>query len=182
MKYEIIYIDPPWSYGAKMKIGGSIKKASDAYPTMTEKELNEFPITDFAADDCLLFMWVTSPHLECAMRVAKHWGFTYSTVGFVWDKRHINPGMYTCSQIEMVLIFKKGKIPSPRGSRNVFQFLQETRTEHSKKPSEIRNRIAEMFPTQKKIEIFARNSSPGWDTFGNEASKFDIEDSPLLVM
>ena len=63
---------------------------------------------------------------------------------------------------------KKGKIPTPRGARNIKQFLAEKRTRHSAKPNEIRNRIFQMFPTQNKIELFARENHEGWDVWGNE--------------
>lgn len=41
-------------------------------------------------------------------------------------------------------------------------------TKHSEKPTAVRDRITEMFPTQKKIELFARNKTEGWDFWGNE--------------
>ena len=68
----------------------------------------------------------------------------------------------------MQVVGKKGKIPYPRGAKNIRQFLSEKRTNHSVKPNEIRNRIYQMFPTQNKIELFARQKINGWDTFGNE--------------
>lgn len=40
--------------------------------------------------------------------------------------------------------------------------------EHSAKPEEVRTRIEQMFPTQRKLELFARKPSPGWDVWGNE--------------
>jgi N6-adenosine-specific RNA methylase IME4 len=76
------------------------------------------------------------------------------------------------SQVELCLIFKKGRIPKPRGSRNIRQFLSETRREHSRKPEEVRQRINEMFPTQSKLEMFARTTTEGWDVWGNETDKF----------
>ncbi len=83
------------------------------------------------------------------------------------------------SSIEMVIIGKKGKIPEPRGARNVKQFLAETRGNHSVKPQEIRSRIERMFPTQNKLEMFARYASDGWDVWGNE---FDVDDNDLEVL
>jgi len=77
-------------------------------------------------------------------------------------------GSYTMSECEICLIGKKGKIPQPRGARNIRQFLSEKKTRHSAKPVEIRNRIEQMFPTQDKIELFARNKTDGWDVWGNE--------------
>jgi N6-adenosine-specific RNA methylase IME4 len=94
-------------------------------------------------------------------------------VAFVWHKGKTNPGFYTMSETELCLVFKRGKIPTPRGSRNERQFLYETRREHSRKPEEIRKRIERMFPSQSKYEMFARTQTPGWDTFGNQTNTFE---------
>ena len=40
------------------------------------------------------------------------------------------------------------KIPQPRGARNIRQLVSIERTRHSQKPSEIRDRIKEMFPNK----------------------------------
>ena len=174
-EYEIIYMDPPWWYQGQSQVTTGNKITSNVekhYPSMRDEELKALPINDMLATNALVFMWVGSPILQRAMDIAKHWKLQYSTIGFVWDKVRVNPGFYTMSQTEICLIFKKGKIPTPRGSRNVRQFLSETRREHSRKPEEIRDRITEMFPTQKKLEMFARTTVDGWDVWGNETDKF----------
>ena len=173
-RYPIIYIDPPWDYkgqtqhaGAKSSnTGGAIKH----YPTMKLAELKAMkPMIDsLCDDDCLMFMWTSSPHLDQAIDLLKAWGFAWATVGFVWDKQRVNPSFYTMSQIELCLIGKRGKIPQPRGARNVRQFVSEMRGRHSAKPQQVRDRIVEMFPTQNKIELFARETTQGWDSWGNE--------------
>ena len=172
MTYDVLYVDPPWAYGNTQLIDGDIKNAKDAYPTMNLKELKAFELPPLS-DDCVMFMWTTGPWMGGAIELGSAWGFKYSTVAFVWDKVHTNPGFYTNSQVEYCLLFKKGKIPSPRGTRNEKQLLVEKRTVHSKKPAEIRTRIERMFPTQTRIEMFARNTSPGWDVMGNETTKYD---------
>jgi len=172
-KYQVIYADPPWSYGNKMT-GPDKKPCSSAdnhYQTHATSDISKINVQNLADDDCLLFMWTSSPHMEQAMELMRKWGFEYKTVAFVWDKQAINPGFYTMSRCELCLVGKKigGKIPRPRGARNVRQFISEKRGRHSAKPTEIRKRINEMFPTQDKIELFARNTEPGWDCWGNEA-------------
>lgn len=173
-KYAIIYADPPWRYKnadnlAKISIlDGKIDKA---YSTMSLDDLKKLPVENIADDNSLLFMWAISPDLPMCIELMQDWGFKYSTVAFVWDKQRINPGYYTCSQVEIVLVGKRGKIPSPRGSRKVRQYLSLCKTVHSKKPDEIRKRIEEMFPTQQKIELFARNTYVNWDCWGNEIEK-----------
>ena len=167
-------------FGGKMQFDKSSKKSENKnwerdifisaanfkYPTVKTKELKKIPIQDICADNCLLFMWVTNPHLAQGIELGQAWGFEYKTVGFVWDKCNHNPGQYTLSNCELCLIFKKGKIPTPRGARNVQQLVRVPRTEHSVKPIEVLHNIEKMFPTQEKIELFARHKPEGWTVWG----------------
>ena len=183
-KYDIIYADPPWDYGGKMQFDKSciksenkdwnkdifISAANFKYPTVKTEELKRIPIPDICSDNCLLFLWSTNPHLAQAIELGKAWGFEYKTVAFVWDKMSHNPGQYTLSNCELCLLFKKGKIPKPRGARNIQQLVHSPRREHSRKPDEIRDNIVKMFPTQSRIELFARQKFEGWDSWGLEVS------------
>jgi len=179
-KYDIIYADPPWDYGGKMQFDKSsagvdkinwdkkifISSANFKYPTLKAKELVKIPILEIAQDDCLLFMWVTNPHLAQGIDLGRSWGFEYKTVAFVWDKMVHNPGKYTMSYCELCLVFKRGRIPSPRGTRNEKQLLSAPRGAHSVKPFQVREAIERMFPSQKKIELFARGRPKNWDVWG----------------
>ena len=93
-----------------------------------------------------------------------------------------NPGRYTLSQTEFVLAFKKGRFPQPRGARNVRQLVAAHRGEHSVKPISVIDGITKMFPTQDKIELFARNNYYGWDNWGLEIpdEKIDIKTAEEL--
>lgn len=82
------------------------------------------------------------------------------------DKCNHNPGQYTLSNCELCLIFKRGRIPKPRGARNIQQLVRVPRTKHSAKPIEVLHNIEKMFPTQKKIELFAREKHDGWTVWG----------------
>lgn len=175
--FDIIYADPPWSYSGDglwdpSKVGGKrVPVHSSAvrnYETMHVRDIAAMPVGDIAADDSLLFIWVTSPCLPEGLAVLSAWGFKYATVAFVWDKERINPGYYTLSQCELCLVAKRGRIPRPRGARNIRQLHHEKRTIHSRKPDEIAHRIEQMFPEQRKIELFARRPRDGWAVWGNE--------------
>lgn len=86
-------------------------------------------------------MWTTNPHLKQAIELGEHWGFEYKTVAFIWDKQSHNPGQYTLSNCELCLVFKKEKIPQPRGVRNIQQLLSIKRTNRSTNPPIIRSYI-----------------------------------------
>lgn len=173
--YQIIFADPPWDYAGQRQHAGT--KSSDTggaikhYPTMpTAQMIKEFrPLIDsWANKDCLLFMWTTWPHLDQAISLGQGWGFKYVHTPFIWNKMRTNPGFYTMTQTEPVLCFKRGRIPSPRGTRNERQLIEVLRTRHSEKPQEAYDRVHRMFPTQNKIEMFARTKRTNWDAWGNE--------------
>ena len=184
-KYSIIYADQPWHYDMR-NIDNANKKETGAYihyPTLTFEELKALPVKDIACDDCLLFLWAVSPSLDIAIDLGKEWSFKYITIAFVWDKIRCNVGHYTLSQCEIVLLFKKGKRPVPRGTANERQYIREMRGEHSRKPIKVKEAINRMFPTQQKIELFARPKDQtemlikqseelnrNWDLWGNEVN------------
>jgi N6-adenosine-specific RNA methylase IME4 len=179
-RFHIIYADPPWHYNGKLQFDKSsmpaknvdyrrpifISSACFKYPTLKLSELMDIPIQEIAKDDCLLFMWTSNPHLAQALELGAAWGFEYRTVAFVWDKMNHNPGKYTLSNCELCLLFKRGRIPQPRGARNIQQLVRSPRREHSEKPIEVAHAIEKMFPTQERIELFARRKVKGWAAWG----------------
>ena len=66
-----------------------------------------------------------------------------------------NPGKYNLSYCELCLLFKRGRIPTPRGARNTKQLINAPRGKHSEKPVEAARNIELMFPYHKRIELFA---------------------------
>lgn len=178
-KFEVIYADPPWDYNGKSQFDKTLNNkenpeykkniflssANFKYPTLKLKNLMQIPIRNIADDNCILFMWSTNPHLEQAIMLGKSWGFNYKTVAFVWNKMKHNPGQYTLSYCELCLLFKKGKIPK-RNARNIKQLISIPRSKHSKKPDMVRTNIEKIFPSQKKIELFAREKSNDWENWG----------------
>jgi N6-adenosine-specific RNA methylase IME4 len=179
-KFDVIYADPPWHYNGKLQYDKSskgkeeidlskkifISTANFKYPTLKTSELMQIPIPEISKDDCLLFMWTTNPHLAQAVELGEAWGFEYKTVAFVWDKMNHNPGQYTLSHCELCLVFKHGRIPTPRGARNIHQLVRSPRKEHSEKPIEVIQAIEKMFPHQERIELFARKEIKGWSSWG----------------
>ena len=192
-KYDIIYADPPWEYSNGDRIRSakdhSYIDVNDHYETLSMEDLKQLDIGSIANDNSLLFSWLLSPLLKECIEVCESWGFTFRTIAFVWNKLNTHVGYYTMSNCELCGVFKRGKIPEPRGSWSEQQFLEtampfETlldlqthyiaalRGKHSEKPKQIRERIGKVFPKQAKIELFARpdwtDYERGWDFWGNE--------------
>ena len=167
--YNIVYADPPWRYEQRTVQGA----AENHYPTMSIDELCALPVPELAAKDCALFLWVTFPQLPEALRLIRAWGFRHKTVAFVWLKRNrkspswfYGMGYWTRSNAEICLLATKGK--PKRQSAGVHQFIISPIEQHSKKPDEARNKILALMGDLPRVELFARQKTPGWDAWGNE--------------
>ena len=185
-KYQIILCDPPWSYKDKRtkpikNSPGGAGGAEKWYKTMSVSDICALKVSEIAEENCMLFLWATPPLLPEAFEVLKSWGFIYKTVGFVWvkmtndgKKDREGMGYYTMSNAELVLIGLRGRYW--RNKFGVRQILFAPKTEHSKKPNEIRKRIIELCGDLPRIELFAREKTEGWDVWGNEVeSDIDLE-------
>lgn len=171
-KYNVIYADPPWKYNTWRDGMGTAEKH---YPTMKVESIVEMQniIKNISEKDCILFLWVTFPCLLEGLKVMKEWGFKYKTCGFNWIKRNkvsdtwfFGMGHWTRANSELCLIGTKGTIK--RKSNKVSQIIDTHIEEHSKKPNIVRERIVELVGDLPRIELFARQTSEGWDSWGNE--------------
>ena len=140
---------------------------------MTTEDIENLPIKDISASDCILFMWVTMPFLKDCFDVIKSWGFKYKTCAFTWIKQNKKSnslfwgmGSWTRANAELCLIATKGK--PKRQSAKVHSVIMSKIREHSRKPDETRNKIVELCGDIPRIELFARQSVDGWDCWGNE--------------
>ena len=140
---------------------------------MSIEDIKALPVGDLAAKDCALFMWITFPCLQEALEVLTAWGFVYKTVAFVWVKQ--NPksdglfwglGYWTRANAELCILATKGH--PKRISHSVHQVIMTHVQEHSRKPDEARLRILQLMGDVPRVELFARQSPPGWDVWGNE--------------
>ena len=147
---------------------------------MSTADICDLPVSDIAAKDCILFLWVTFPQLTEAFKVITAWGFKFKTVAFVWLKQNrksagwfFGLGRWTRSNAEICLLATKGK--PKRQSAKVHQFIISPLRGHSQKPPETRNKILELVGDLPRIELFAREQVSGWDVWGNE-----VESSVVL--
>ena len=170
-KYNIIYADPAWKYADPSKNrGGAIRH----YKTMCFKDIANLNVESITSEDCILFLWVTFPKLQESFSVIKSWGFEYKTVGFVWikkNKKQTNTnfwgmGRWTRSNAEICLIATKGK--PKRINAGIHSVIEHPIMQHSKKPNIVRDKIVELVGDLPRIELFARETTDGWDSWGNE--------------
>lgn len=178
MRYSVIYADPPWSFKTYSNKGKE-KSADNHYRCMSIEDIYNLPVQNIAADDCVLFIWVTFPLLEQGLETIKRWGFTYKTCGFNWVKKNKKSdswfwglGYWTRSNSEICLLATRGN--PKRVSKSVHQVCDARIREHSRKPDEVRDGIVRLIGDVPRIELFARERVAGWSAWGDEVDN-DIE-------
>lgn len=167
-KYGVIYMDPAWEHETYGDVLGKGHAAANHYPTMTDEELRAIPVQDWAAPDCVCFMWTTGPHLVQAIALLEHYGFDYKTHA-VWVKHKVITGYWFRFKHELVLVGVKGTVPAPALGSQMLSVFEGRNDEHSVKPDDILEYIDRIFPNVPKLEMNARRSRDGWDAWGNEA-------------
>lgn len=160
--YDLIYCDPPWRYDFS---NTSNREIENHYPTMPIDELMEMEVP--AADHCVLYMWATAPKLMEAMQLINAWGFEYKTHA-VWDKEKMGMGYWFRGQHELLMVATKGNVSPPMPDQRKASVIRERRGVHSKKPDIIYEWLESWFPCAIKVELFARNTREGWDSWGNQ--------------
>lgn len=183
--FACILADPPWHHASRSAKGQTRRSPSHHYGTMPLADIKALPVREIAAKDCHLFLWTTWPHLQQALEVIAAWGFTYSSGFLTWVKLnprsadelflqaenfHVGMGYTSRKNSEILLIGRRGA--PKRLSKSIRELMIAARREHSRKPDETYVRI-EAYCAGPRLEMFARQSRPGWTVWGNEAAKFD---------
>lgn len=163
-KFSVIYADPPWRYE---HVETENRAIENQYPTMALTEICEMPLSSLSANDCVLFLWATSPKLAEAMQVLDAWHFNYRTCA-VWDKEKIGMGYYFRQQHELLLVATRGEPGTPETSERIGSVIRVPRGKHSEKPEKFYQVIEAMYPNAKRLELFARIEREGWTSWGNE--------------
>lgn len=175
-RYQIITMDPPWTYDSK-RTGGSMRSgAEQLYQTLTMCDLKALPMQLIAAKDSYLMLWATTPLLPEAFELMQAYGFRYKT-SLYWNKvredgtGRLGMGHYFRGQVEQCLVGVRGNVkPFKCQERNIFN---EAARSHSTKPEkywEMLNRIVEKHNLTPAIELFSRQERKGWDAFGNDVT------------
>ena len=136
---------------------------------MPLQDICALPVGEISEPNSVLFLWVTSPILEESFQVIKAWGFKYKA-SFVWDKVKHNMGHYNSVRHEFLLIATRGS-GIPEVIRLYDSVITQERKGHSEKPEIFYEIIETLYPSGKKLEMFARKERNGWDAYGFEATR-----------
>jgi N6-adenosine-specific RNA methylase IME4 len=149
---------------------------------MSLEDIYSLNIQRICKNDAVLFLWTTMPMLQEALRTIKEWGFTFKTCAFTWVKRNkkseswfFGLGNYTRGNAELCLLGVKGK-GLKRISASVSSVVDSRIQKHSQKPAIVRERIVQLYGDVPRVELFARETTKGWDAIGNELDRKDIRD------
>lgn len=169
--YDIILADPPWKFASNSKAKPG-KNAIRHYDCMKLADIKALPVAEIAAPDALLIMWTTAPFADLSWDVLAAWGFKYVSQ-MVWVKQKVGTGFWARNRHEIVYIAKRGKFPCPRPAPFPDSVIEGQQRQHSRKPDALHEMIDAAWPEAAKLEMFARESRPGWTTWGNQTTKFD---------
>ena len=172
-KFQTILADPPWY----QRGGGKSKRGADKhYPIMKENEIKEVmskALEGKIDENAHMYMWCANNHLPEGLRIMEHLGFRYIT-NLVWAKKYFGLGRYFRGQHEICLFGVRGRGFAIRKDANNISSLIGggliAPTVHSKKPDEMYNLI-ENRSEGPYLELFARNTRDGWNSWGDEIEK-----------
>jgi len=177
--FPLIYADPPWKWGHFGEQDEENEKGKDRtpdahYPTLTYDQIRNFKIQGHTIDEiampnAALFLWCTSSNIKLALGVMYDWGFDYKT-HMVWVKDRQGLGLIFRNKHELLLYGTRGNFPGPQYQPASAQSFP--RGKHSEKPAAFRKIIERMYPdfeAKHRLEMFAREKTKGWTTYGNEA-------------
>ncbi|WP_424360234.1 MT-A70 family methyltransferase [Methylocystis parvus] len=173
-RYGVIYADPEWRFEVRSERGLD-RAADNHYSTSALAEICARDVASIAADDCVLFMWVTTPMLGDFPLVLDSWGFEYKSC-IVWGKDKAGTGYWTRDKAEHLIIATRGNPPCPAPGEQFESLIEAPVGAHSAKPERFAEIIEAMFPTLPKIELNRRGPPrAGWDAWGNEAEESEAE-------
>lgn len=182
-KYDVIYIDPPWSYfGDPNKMGAAGKE----YSLMSQTDINNLNIKSLLKKNAFVFVWATCPRLNFAIETIKSWGLHFRGVAYVWVKTNKAgkiisgqgvPPTYTKPTTEFLLVATTTKTGRPLKLKkfNTPQVILSPRGKHSEKPEIFRQSIEQTLGKEyDMLEVFARKTTSMWDSIGNELCQEDV--------
>lgn len=177
--FSVIYADPPWDFKT-FSAKGTGRSAISHFDTMSLKELQSMRnvLDGFAAADCALLLWVVRWLPSRAIAdLLDSWGFDEKNNLFTWVKTTkdgsrypIGNGYSTRANPERCLLAVRGK---PKVlAHDVPELIVAPRQQYARKPAIVYEYIERLYAGP-YVELFGRNTRPGWASWGKETTLFD---------
>ena len=173
-KYATILADPPWKFSnATGKVAPEHKRLH-RYSTMNTAAICDLPVRQITAETAHLYLWVPNAMLIDGLSVLQEWGFDYKT-NIIWHKLRKDGGsdgrgvgFYFRNVTEILLFGVRGKnARTLELGRTQVNYLGTRKREHSRKPDE-QYPLIEGCSRAPRLEMFARTTRQGWDSWGDE--------------
>jgi N6-adenosine-specific RNA methylase IME4 len=177
-EYNVIVADPPWHLEkAKRKTRPKSFDPLD-YPTMSLEEIqNHLQIAlSHTSENAALFLWAIEKYLPETLQMVKDLGLKRHIV-LIWDKGQGIAPAYTVRFTHEYLIWAyKGKFQRPlKENQGKYASVFHAKPQkHSTKPEEAFQLIEAVNGWGgQKLEMYARSTRSGWDSFGNEVTELE---------
>jgi N6-adenosine-specific RNA methylase IME4 len=174
--FDVAVVDCPTPFELYSQKGNK-KSASAQYETMSWEDLAAMPVGHLMRANGILLLWACPPTLDKSIDLLKGWGAIYKTE-LVWPKGRMGPGYRSRGMHESILL---GAFGDERQIHKAFYGVVEGKArQHSRKPESFYRMVVDRTPGLDRCDIFARQSRPGFSTWGHEATLFD-EGQPAIT-
>ncbi|MCW1920836.1 MT-A70 family methyltransferase [Rhodobacter sp. KR11] len=176
--FELIMVDPPWNFRSNSAARPG-RNARAHYRCQSLDWIKALPVREvLAAKDAVVWLWTTNPFLRIAFDVLDAWGCPYSTKG-EWVKTTKGGGLafgtgYTFRNCDEPWLISR--IGRPKTTRSVRSVVFGQVREHSRKPEEAYAAAEALLPGVRRIDVFSRQSRPGWTAWGDQSGTFDANE------
>jgi N6-adenosine-specific RNA methylase IME4 len=179
-KFRTILADPPWRFANRTGKMAPEHRRLTRYGTLELPEIKALPVAGIAEEPAHLYLWVPNALLPEGLEVMAAWGFAYKS-NIVWHKIRKDGGsdgrgvgFYFRNVTELVLFGVRGKNARTLApGRRQVNLIGSQKREHSRKPDELYDVIEACSPGP-YLELFARDTRPGWTAWGNQADSYEI--------
>jgi len=177
-RFATILADPPWRFQNRTGKMAPEHRRLSRYDTMTLEDIMTLPVEVLTAETSHLYLWVPNALLPEGLRVMASWGFQYKS-NIVWHKVRKDGGpdgrgvgFYFRNTTEIVLFGVRGKDARTLApGRSQVNIIRTQKREHSRKPDELYS-IIESCSRGPYLELFARGSRKGWQTWGDQSDVY----------
>ena len=174
-RYDLLYVDPPWKQnkGGKKSVRPNSSGTELDYPTISLSDIKAHlcKADSLTGDNSVLFMWTIDKYLFEAQEIAESLDYKLHA-RMIWEKGGM--GIPASFDIrfghEYLLWLYRGKFtPIAKEERGkIHSVFSERPKRHSQKPEIAYQIIERLYPNLKKLEMYARKTRKGWDSWGNE--------------
>lgn len=174
--WKTILADPPWRFTNRTGKVAPEHRRLDRYSTLDVDAICDIPVSQVAARDAHLYLWVPNALLPDGIRVMQAWGYRYVS-NVIWAKRRKDGGpdgrgvgFYFRNVTEIILFGVRGSMRTLPHARSQVNMIETRKREHSRKPDEQYAFIEACSPGP-YLELFSRHPQPGWSGWGDEAGQ-----------